>query len=45
MPFGENKSTFGSSHKVYNLSKGEDACLDFPDIQVYFSKMKTFSSC
>lgn len=44
MSFGENKSTFGSTYKVYNLSKGEDACLDFPDIQVCFSKMKTLSS-
>lgn len=38
MPFGENKSTSGSTHKVYNLSEGEDACLDFSRYTSVFFK-------
>ena len=38
------KSAFGSTHKVYNLSKGKGAPLDFSDVQVCFST-KTLSNC
>lgn len=43
MLFGE-KNHFGSTHKVYNLYKGEDVSLDIFNVQVYFS-METLPNC